>query len=120
MKNAHLQPAEVSALDKRDSNPEYPTHNTQPARLLATLLQSRRINPLAGWKSLGIYRLSDTVYQLRGMGWPVVTDRLDVTNRFSEACHVAQYYLPADSISIAGDIGAGFAALEMRFMQKAA
>lgn len=66
------------------AQPEYPRLNTQPARLLVALLQRRRIHPLAGWQALGIYRLSDTVLQLRKMGWPVITGRLDVNNRFGE------------------------------------
>lgn len=90
--------------------PQYPGINTQPARLLAALLTGRRIHPLDGWRSLGIYRLSDTVLQLRKLGWPVVTDRLDVTNRFHEACHVALYYLPDEAIQTAGLGGLEFIA----------
>lgn len=79
----------------------YPSIGTQPARLLAALLRGRRIDPLAGWRLLGIYRLSDTVLQLRKLGWPVVTDRLDVSNRFGEPCHVAQYSLPGEVVAAA-------------------
>ena len=86
----------------------FPSFGTQPARLLIALLRGRRIDPLAGWRSLGIYRLSDTVLQLRKLGWPVITDRLDVCNKFGEPCHVAQYSLPADAIEQAGDAGATF------------
>lgn len=120
MKNAPDQTTIEGALDKRDFNPEYPAHGTQPARLLSALLQGRRINPLAAWKGLGIYRLSDTVYQLRGMGWPVVTDRLDVANRFNEPCRVAQYRLPADAIEATGERGRGFAEREMQSIQRRA
>jgi len=106
----HPEAAEQNESDKRDFNPVYPNSNTQPARLLAALLQRRRIHPLAGWRALGIYRLSDTVYQLREMGWPVITGRLDVNNRFGEACHVALYSLPADAIESAGSKGAEYVA----------
>lgn len=88
----------------------YPTRNTQPARLLVALLRGRRIHPLAGWQALGIYRLSDTVLQLRKMGWPVITGRLDVNNRFGEPCHVALYSLPAEAIESAGIDGAEYIA----------
>ena len=114
MKNARPQTAETSAVDKRDSiigiivRPSFPTRGTQPARLLADLLRGRRVNPLDAWRRLGIYRLSDTVLQLRRLGWPVITDRLDVLNKFSEECHVALYSLPADAIEQAGDAGAKF------------
>lgn len=99
-----------NAADLRDFKPEYPSHNTQPARLLVALLSGRKIDPLSGWRSLGIYRLSDTVLQLRKLGWPVITDRLDVTNRFAEACHVALYWLADDAISVAGLRGLEFSA----------
>jgi len=92
------------------AQPEYPRLNTQPARLLVALLQSRRIHPLAGWQALGIYRLSDTVLQLRKMGWPVITGRLDVNNRFGEPCHVALYSLPAECVESAGSKGAEYIA----------
>jgi hypothetical protein len=76
-------------------------------------LQGRHINPLAGWKMLGIYRLSDTVFQLKKMGWPVDTGRLDVANRFNEPCHVAEYSLPDDAIQKAGEDGRQFSAKVM-------
>lgn len=101
-------------------NPTYPAHSTQPARLLAALLGGSAVNPLGGWRSLGIYRLSDTVYQLRGMGWPVLTDRLHVSNRFKEPCYVAEYILPAHAINDAGQTGQGFAEQEFAMMREAA
>ena len=106
----HPEAAEQNESDKRDFNPVYPKNNTQPARLLSALLQRRRIHPLAGWQALGIYRLSDTVLRLRKMGWPVITGRLDVNNRFGEPCHVALYSLPAKSIESAGSKGAEYVA----------
>lgn len=94
----------------------YPVHGTQAARLLSALLRGRYVEPLAAWRTLGIYRLADTVYQLRGMGWPVVTGRLDVANRFKEPCHVAQYYLsPMEGID-AGQAGEDYVAEELRIM----
>ena len=109
-KVAPFEAAEQNESDKSDFNPVYPKSNTQPARLLAALLHHRRIHPLAGWRALGIYRLSDTVLQLRKMGWPVITGRLDVNNRFGEPCHVALYSLPAEAIESAGSKGAEYAA----------
>lgn len=115
--NAPVQGGEVGTTNQTDSqfNPEYPTLDTQPSRLLIALLQGARVNPLGGWRSLGIYRLSDTVYQLRGMGWPVVTDRLDVANRFNEQCHVAQYYLPKETIADAGLKAIGYVSTGLQF-----
>jgi len=99
---------------------EYPAHGTQAARLLSALLRGRHVDPLAAWKALGIYRLSDTVFQLRGMGWPVITGRLDVANRFKESCHVAEYYLsPMQGIE-AGQVGEDYVAEELRIMAEKA
>jgi hypothetical protein len=93
MKNARHPEGMTSAREQREYNPRFPHHGTHPARLLALLLTRRSIDPLTAWSTAGIYRLADTVYRLRGMGWNVVTNRLDVTNRFGEQCHVAQYVL---------------------------
>jgi len=99
-------------------HPEYPSHNTQAARLLATLLLKDHVEPLEGWRALGIYRLADAVLQLRRLGWPVVTGRLDVANRFGEACHVANYFLEVETIESAGDEGKAFAACEAELMSE--
>ena len=97
-------------------SPRYPSHGTQAARLLAHLLHRSPADPLAAWFRLGIYRQSDVVFQLRNLGWPVVTGRKAVRNRFGEACHVADYHLPAESIEESGSEGQNYAAHEMRLM----
>ena len=97
-------------------NPAYPARGTQQARLLAVLLQGERVHPLRAWRALGIYRLSDTVFNLRALGWPVVTGRLDVTNRFDEQCHVAEYCLEPPAIAAAGHHGEEFAWREIESM----
>lgn len=89
--------------------PSYPSHKTQPGRLLAALLRGQKINPLTGWIQLGIYRLADSAFQLRRTGWPIENIGLDVQNRFGEDCHVACYVLPNHAINDAGWIGQAFA-----------
>lgn len=110
----------ANSVEQRDFNPEYPAHNTQAARLLAVLLQGKRVNPLAGWRALGIYRLSDTKFRLKEMGWPMDSGRLDVSNRFSEPCRVALYSLPEWAIEAAGEDGREFAEREAALMQRRA
>lgn len=105
MKNAPACDADQSAR----TAPFYPNPNTQPGRLLAALLSGRKIDPLTGWRLLGIYRLADTKLQLRRLGWPVENLGLTVKNRFGECCHVAMYALPADAIEDAGWFGEAFA-----------
>lgn len=98
------------------SNPCYPSRGTQQARLLAVLLQGEKVHPLRAWRALGIYRLSDTVFNLRALGWPVKTGHLDVANRFNEPCHVAEYYLEQEAIAAAGHDGEEFAWRELETM----
>lgn len=96
MKNA---PATIGNESARIA-PLYPNPSTQPGRLLAALLRGRRIDPLTGWAQLGIYRLADTAFQLRKTGWPVVTGRRVVLNRYGEPCNVAEYYLQSGTIDV--------------------
>lgn len=107
-----------SALDKRDFKPEYPQHNTQPSRLLSALLLRARIDPLTAWREFGIYRTADVVFQLRGLGWAVKTDRKAVTNRFGEDCHVAEYALAENAIQQAGRRGQEFATREQALISE--
>lgn len=90
----------------------YPRHGTQAARLIASLLTGSRVNPLDGWRKLGIYRLADTAFQLRNLGWPVITGTLLVKNKFSEDCRVAEYRLEHDDIVAAGQDGQDFTVRE--------
>lgn len=114
--NARGQAGEVGTANTYANNCTYPHHNTQAARLLAMLLHGKRIDPLRGWRELGIYRLSDTAFQLRGMGWPVNTGRQDVANRFNEPCRVAEYFLDAEAITAAGHDGEEYAWRELESM----
>ena len=110
--------ANEAFAETRDFNPEYPTHGTQAARLLAVVLRGEKVNPLWGWIRLGIYRLSDTKFRLKGMGWPMEAGRLDVSNKFGEPCHVALYGLPEWAIHTAGAKGRAFAEFEMCLMDE--
>lgn len=115
---AALARSEADAANQTNKHfsASYPAHNTQAARLLAATLLGQRINPLRGWVNLGIYRLSDTKFRLKEMGWPMEADRLDVSNKFGEACHVALYSLPASAIEAAGEQGQAFAQRELELM----
>lgn len=111
-----MNATDQAANDSASFNPTYPTHDTQAARLLAAALLGHQVNPLRGWVTLGIYRLSDTKFRLKEMGWPMEAGRLDVANKFGEACHVALYGLPAWAIEAAGERGQQFAQRELDFM----
>lgn len=70
---------------------------TQQGRLILYLERHGKIDPLQAWKELGIYRLSDTVYQLRKKGYDIGTRRKNVRNKFGEKCKVAEYFYADDS-----------------------
>lgn len=102
MKNAHTSYENVSA---RTAQFYYPCPKTQTGRLIAALIAGEQIDPLTGWRKLGIYRLASTVHILRGAGWSIVNTGLTVKNRFGDECDVALYELPHSVIGQAGGIG---------------
>ena len=63
----------------------------QKDRLLNYLQINRKIDPLVSWRTLGIYRLSDAILQLRKDGHNIATTRVKVKNRYGEDCRVAEY-----------------------------
>jgi len=105
MKNAPATRGNESAR----TAPSYPNPRSQAGRLLAALLTGQKVDPLTGWRRLGIYRLADTTFQLRGLGWPIDNLGLTVRNRFGEDCHVALYSLQSEAIESAGWMGEAFA-----------
>lgn len=69
----------------------YGNYNQQE-RLLKYLEIHGKITPMVAWNTLGIYRLSDVVLKLRKKGYPIITERVKVKNRFGEKCRVAEYH----------------------------
>jgi len=65
----------------------------QNERLLNYLKINKKINPLQAWESLGIYRLSARVCDLRKLGWNIKSKSKEVLNKFNETCYVAEYEL---------------------------
>lgn len=67
---------------------------THPERVLKYMRDNPHgITPMEAWRTLGIYRLSDAIFKLRNQKHAIVTDTVDVHNRFDERCKVARYYL---------------------------
>ena len=89
----------IAAIEEiKVSNRTLPAHNTQPARLLSLLIAGWEVDPLEGWREIGIYRLSDTVFRLKKFGWKVDTGKLEKKNRFGEVCRFANYSLNPESL----------------------
>lgn len=64
---------------------------TQKERLIDYLEKYGSINPIEALRDLGIYRLSAQIFILRKLGYKIKTDLVDVHNRFSEVCKIANY-----------------------------
>ena len=43
--------------------------------------------------AFGCWRLSAVIFNLRAAGWPIVTDIVEVSNRYGKKCRVARYRL---------------------------
>lgn len=66
---------------------------TPQMQRLLTHLKSKAITPIEAWQTLGIYRLSDTVYKLRKLGYDIKTIQTKSFNRFEEVVRFATYEL---------------------------
>jgi len=73
-----------------------PNAGTQCERLLEHLQNTGALNPLSSWQTLGIYRLSARIEDLRKAGYNIKTTRIEVLNRFKERCKVAQYSMDGE------------------------
>jgi len=63
----------------------------QSKRLLEHLKAKGKIAPLEALNDLGIYRLADTVYKLRALGYDIKTKQTKSFNRFKERVQFATY-----------------------------
>lgn len=66
---------------------------SQNDRLLNHLQTKGSINPMEAWQELGIYRLAARAGELKQDGHNIITERVQVNNRFGEVCRVASYSL---------------------------
>lgn len=67
----------------------------QTERLREHLEAGNAINPLEAWRSLGIYRLSARIFDLRQAGMDIRGELVEVRNQFGEKCRVKQYSMGA-------------------------
>lgn len=66
---------------------------TQNFELLKYLISHKSITPTEAWDTLGIYRLSGRIYDLRNRGAIITTLRYEVTDRKGDIKAVAKYVL---------------------------
>lgn len=53
----------------------------------------RGITPLKAMERFGIMRLSGRIHDLREMGYPIMTNIIEVPNRYGDVSRVAEYRL---------------------------
>lgn len=71
---------------------ELPRTGTARSDVLAALRHGQKLTSNDGLKMFGTSRLAAIIHVLRGMGWNVQTEMIDVATRRGES-HVARYYL---------------------------
>ncbi len=65
--------------------------DSQNKRLLIHLQKGNKVTPLTAWSTLGIYRLSARVFDLRDLGYNIKTNRVEVENAHGEKFNVGEY-----------------------------
>ena len=67
------------------------TQNEQILKYLQT--HKHGITPLKALDKFGCLRLSGRIWDLRNMGYPIVTNIIEVKNRYDDVVRVAEYRL---------------------------
>ena len=62
-------------------------------RVLDYLIDKGSITPMDALKYCGSMRLSAIIFQLRAEGWDIITNDVEVRDRFGAKCIVAEYVL---------------------------
>lgn len=70
-----------------------PAAGTIRAAVLDAFLAGRSLTSLEAWQELGTSRLAADVFELRRMGWPVVSEESPVQCREGRSARVAVYRL---------------------------
>lgn len=83
----------------------YPGAKSVKGRVLADLLDERRITHLDCWLEHGSSRLAHHILRLRQAGWPIETREVDVPTRDGRVARIAEYLLPPSAIAEAGEQG---------------
>lgn len=68
---------------------------TQNDRILRHLTDFGTITQVEALQEYGIMRLASRVNDLRKLGHPIITERVDGVNRYGEKCHWARYRMEA-------------------------
>ena len=66
---------------------------TQNESILTALLAGRRLTPLDALRSFGCNRLAARINELRGVGYGINKDMVEVETADGRTCHVACYWM---------------------------
>ena len=66
---------------------------THAKRTLEYMERHGGITQAEAYEAFGCLRLSAIIFNLRDAGWPIVTDIVEVPNRYGKKCRVARYRL---------------------------
>lgn len=64
---------------------------TQCERVLGYIENHGYITQYEAMSDLGVMRLASRISELRKQGYPIIGERVNVTNRFGETCNVCRY-----------------------------
>lgn len=64
---------------------------TQVERIVWYIRHFGYITPLQAMADLGVMRLASRIKDLKNLGYRVITDRIEVKDRFGNPCYVARY-----------------------------
>lgn len=68
----------------------------QRLAVLNELKAGNEVTSMTMWRKYGITRLSGIIYDLKGMGYHIITVMIECTTRFSEKTQCAKYVLVTD------------------------
>jgi hypothetical protein len=89
--------------------PYHPT-DTVIGRVLGALLRREILTGKDCWLRFGSSRLGHHIYALRGDGWDIEAERINVkTSDNGRVARIARYSLTSEAISKAGEFGKMFA-----------
>lgn len=66
---------------------------SQEERILSFIKRHGKITTLDAFNEIGCSRLSARIFDLRQMGHDIVSERIEVKNRYGEKCYVVAYRL---------------------------
>lgn len=65
----------------------------QRQAVLNELIAGNEVTSMSMWRKYGITRLSGIIYDLKNLGYNIITVMIDCVNRFGEKTKVAKYIL---------------------------